>query len=105
MKKLFNTKGVYMTRGINESLKKRELNLHTLSQCLSKHFFNDGEECKEDRNMNQWSIDHMNGRVISVFNDVNGHKIYIITEGLHLDKDPEHGKDYPMTTVLFPEEY
>ena len=42
---------------------------------------------------------------MSTFNDVGRNKIWIITDGLHLANDPVYGKEYPMTTILFPDEY
>ena len=105
MKVQFATKGIYMTCGIQNAMKETEIDFFWVQDCIQRHFRNDGEECKEDRNMNQWCIDHKDGRVVSIFTDENDTKIYIITDGLHLANDPEHGKQYPMTTILFPEEY
>ena len=101
----FETKGVYMTSGIQASVERGELNHSLLTQCLGKHFMNEGEECKNDKKLNEDAIKYKSGRVLSVFKNVGGKKIYIITEGFHLIGDPVYGEEYPMTTILFPDEY
>lgn len=105
MNKKFITRGIYMTRGIQADVERNEMSMGDLKACLDRHFNNKGDECQEDKEYNEYAIKNKDGRVFSVFNNVKGHKIYIITEGLHLADDPEHGKNYPMTTILYPEEY
>lgn len=103
--KLFETRGVYLTRGVHSAVESKELLHMDILPILDRHFSNDGDECKEDNKSNLDAIKHKDGRVFSVFNNVRGHKIYIITEGLHLATSKEYGDKYPYTTVLFPEEY
>lgn len=101
----FITRGIYMTCGIQGDIKREELSREDIQSCLDRHFQNKGDECLQDKGYNHYAIKHKEGRVFSVFNDVKGKKIYIITDGLHLADDPEHGRTYPMTTILYPEEY
>lgn len=103
--KKFITRGIYMTCGIQADLKEGEISDDDIKNCLDRHFENKGDECLQDKEYNHYAIKHKEGRVFSVFNDVKGKKIYIITDGLHLADDPEHGRTYPMTTILYPEEY
>lgn len=105
MKKRFVTRGIVMTRGVDASIKNEELSHSDILPLLHRHFANEGDECKEDKALNEDAIKNESGRVFSVFNNVKGHKLYIITDGLHLANDPEYGKDYPHTTILFPDEY
>lgn len=100
----FITKGIYMTRGIQEYLENGKLDHAQLLEATEKHFCNLGHECKEDNQLNEEAIKNKDGRVFSLFN-VGNHRIYIITDGLHLQNDPVHGGTYPMTTILFPDEY
>lgn len=100
----FNTKGIYMTNGIKIDLDQNKIRLADIQSCIERHFENDGDECKEDKKANEEAIKNNDGRVFSVFH-IHGAKIYIITDGLNLANDPEHGTTYPMTTILFPEEY
>ena len=101
----FETKGVYMTRGVQAKLDNGQIPFTEIVRCLDKHFLNEGEECKDENKLNEDAIKYKSGRVFSVFNNVGGKKIYIITEGFHLIGDPVYGEEYPMTTVLFPSEY
>ena len=97
----FATKGIYITNGIKFSIDENEISASWIQQCIAKHFNNQGEECKKDNKANETAIKRKDGRVFSVFNKDNN-KIYIITDGLHL---AEEYAEYPMTTVMFPEEY
>lgn len=101
----FETKGVYMTSGVQAKVDRGEIPMKDVTSCLEKHFFNRGEECKDDNELNEEAIKYKSGRVMSTFNNVAGHKIWIITEGFHLANDPVYGREYPMTTILFPDEY
>ena len=94
-----------MTCGVQAKVDRGELDITDVTSCLDKHFMNKGEECEDDNSLNEWSIKHKDGRVMSVFRNVKGQALWIITDGLHLANDPIHGKEYPYTTVLFPEEY
>lgn len=100
----FSTKGIYMTRDIQSYLEQGKLQHSEILESVEKHFCNLGHECEQDNKMNEHAIKNKYGRVFSVFNICN-HKIYIITDGLHLANDPVHGGTYPMTTILFPDEY
>lgn len=103
----FTTKGIYMTCGVQASIDCEELTHENIGECLHRHFMNQGDECAEDRKLNEEAIKSREGRVLSVFKDVgeSDSTIYIITEGFHLANDPQYGKQYPMTTVLFSDEY
>lgn len=101
----FETKGMYMTNGVQNALDNEEFSMWHLNKCVEKHFNNQGEECKDDNELNEDAIKYKSGRVMSTFKNVNGHTIWIITDGLHLANDPVYGKEYPMTTILFPDEY
>lgn len=102
--KKFMTKGIYMTKSIKSDIHGGKLSLAKVNDCLKRHFNNDGDECREDKKYNRLAIEGKEGRVFSVFN-LDNKKIFIITEGLHLAEDPEYGLTYPMTTILYPEEY
>lgn len=105
MQKRFITRGIVMTSGINASLKREEFDSMELLELVKRHFANDGDECAEDKKYNEYAIKHKDGRVFSVFKNFHGHKIYISTDGLHLANDPQHGMNYPHTTIMFAEEY
>lgn len=102
---LFETRGVYMTSGVQAKVDRGELDMIDVTKCLDKHFDNKGEECKDDNQLNVEAIQDKSGRVFSVFRNVKGNDIWVITEGLHLLDDPVYGDQYPYTTVLFPDEY
>ena len=104
---LFRTKGIYMTCGVQASIDSKELTHENVGECLNRHFLNQGDECEEDRKLNEVALKMREGRVLSVFKNVAGtdNTIYIITEGFHLENDPEYGFQYPMTTILFSDEY
>ena len=102
---LFETRGVYMTNGVQAKVDRGELDMLSVMACLDKHFENKGEESKYDNLLNVEAIQSKSGRVFSIFNNVKGNKLYVITEGLHLLDDPVYGDQYPYTTVLFPDEY
>lgn len=113
MKQLFPTSNIVMTRGVSSLTRdfkeignaiRPTLTMQDISECLQKHFMNEGEESASDKRVNAHSIKNLSGMVLSVFY-VNNIKLYVITDGLHLYQDPEYGKDYPLTTVLLPEEY
>ena len=40
----FETKGVYMTSGVQAKVDRGEMNLKDVTSCLEKHFFNKGED-------------------------------------------------------------
>ena len=96
-----------MTNGVQASIDCKELTHEDIGDCLSRHFMNLGDECEEDNKLNEVAIKMREGRVLSVFKDVgeSDSTIYIITEGFHLENDPKYGFQYPMTTVLFSDEY
>lgn len=94
-----------MTSGVQASIQAGNISHADINSCLRKHFNNKGEECEDDNNLNAWSIKHKDGRVLSVFNNVGIDKIYIITDGLHLADDPVYGSEYPVTTILYADEY
>lgn len=100
----FASKGTYMTNSVNQMFVDGEITPSQLRTMFRRHFQNDGEECKEDKKANQYAIDNKDGRVFSVFTVMN-RKFYVITDGLHLENDPEYGKDYPCTTVMLSEDY
>ena len=98
----FYPKRMVATCGVNAKLQKDINFAREMEACVLKHLRNEGEECKSDNKLNEQAIKNMDGRVVSTFNCA-GTKIYIITDGLHL-KDSAY-KEYPLTTILFPEEY
>ena len=100
----FITRGIYMTCGINAEIEVNPAFYALVAECVAKHMMNQGEECLKDKAMNHKAIKNKDGRVFSVFT-IQGKRVYIITDGLHLADDPEYGKQYPYTTVMFPEEY
>lgn len=103
---LFKTKQVVMTNGIATAIDDKELSTFDLVSCIDRHFNNDGEECKQDKRLNAQAIKHLDGRVVSVFTLRGSQKIYIITDGLHLTNcEEEMYKEYPLTTILFADEY
>lgn len=97
----FITKGIYTTSGIRQSLDENEITASWIQECLAKHFNNEGEEDKYDKKANEYAIKNNDGRVVSVFKKDHT-TIFIITDGLGL---ANAYAEYPMTTVLFPEEY
>lgn len=99
----FYPKTIVATSGVNALMKDNPKMNKELSQAITKHMCNDGEECKDDNKANDFAIKHMDGRVMSVFNNVDGHKIWIITDGLHLANSAY--TEYPLCTILLPEEY
>lgn len=101
----FITRGIYMTRGIKSDIEENQISMGDIQACLERHFDNNGDECIQDKAYNHQAIKNKDGRVFSVFNNIDGRKIYVITEGLHLADDVEYGTTYPMTTILYPEEY
>lgn len=112
MKQLFPTRNIVMTRGVQQltldfkevgNVIRPTMTMNELKVMLDKHFMNMGEECYADKRLNKQAIANMDGRVFSVFTfkDI---KFYIITDGLHLYNSTEY-KDYPLTTILLPEEY
>ena len=105
MIKRYITRAIVMTSGINASIKREEFNTMDLLKLVERHFANDGDECKEDKQMNEWSIKNKDGRVFSVFKNFNGKTVYISTDGLHLANDPKYGMNYPHTTIMYAEEY
>lgn len=96
---LFKAKNICMTCGVKAMVDNEELSMTVIQELLYKHFNNDGSECKSDNRENAKAIKSNYGRVVSVFN-VNNEKLWIITDGLGCDHP-----DYPLTTVLLPEEY
>ena len=70
------------------------LNAGDVQHAISRHVHGDwGEVCREDRQANERALN--NGtRLLSVYNDLNGVKFWIITEA-----------DRSATTVLLPEDY
>jgi hypothetical protein len=104
---LFRTTGIYMTNGVQASIESKEITHEDIGDCLNRHFMNLGDECKEDNKLNEVAIKMKEGRVLSVFKNIGdtNNTIYIITEGFHLENDPKYGFQYPMTTVLFSDEY
>lgn len=105
MIKRFITRGIVMTSGVNASIKREEFNSMELLQLVERHFANDGDECKEDKEMNEYAIKHKDGRVFSSFKNFHGKTMFIITDGLHLANDPKYGMNYPHTTIMYAEEY
>lgn len=103
--KKFITRGIYMTCGVQYDIDNDELSILDVNSIVMRHFQNDGDECSQDKRLNSEAIKSKEGRVFSVFNNVQGKKLYVITEGLHLADDPTYGSEYPMTTILYPEEY
>lgn len=101
----FETKGIYVTSGIQVDLNSNRLQRDSIQNLIDRHFRNDGDECKEDRVQNEYAIRNRDGRVVSIFKLDEYTKIFIITDGLHLANDPEYGRNYPMTTVMYAEEY
>lgn len=103
----FNTKGIYMTCGVQSSIDSKELTHADIGECLQRHFMNKGDECEEDNKLNEVALKMREGRVLSVFKNVGGtnNTLYIITEGFHLEKSLDYGFQYPMTTILFSDEY
>lgn len=75
-----------------------------ITDCLQKHFANEGEECKSDNKLNEDAIKRMDGRVLSSFT-VRNTKLWIITDGLHLAYTNSEHTEYPLCTILLPEEY
>lgn len=98
----FMPKVIVATSGVEAKLKENQEFSKEIEGCLIRHFKNEGDECASDRRMNELAIKHMDGRVLSVFNNCAGSKIYIITDGLHLR---DSYNEYPLTTILFPDEY
>lgn len=65
-----------------------------LAACVKRHAEGDwGDLCDEDKQSNEDALKHGN-RLLSNYEDANGHKLYIITEA-----------DRATTTLLLPEEY
>ena len=103
--KKFITRGIVMTSGINASIKREEFNTMDLLKLVERHFANDGDECDDDKKLNELAIKHKEGRVFSVFKNFNGETVFICTDGLHLANDPKYGMNYPHTTIMYAEEY
>lgn len=104
---LFKTKGIFVTRGVQASIDCEDITYGNIEECLSKHFTNQGEEPIEDKELNEEAIKYREGRVLSVFRNVGktNNTIYVITEGFDLANDPQYGTQYPMTSILFCDEY
>lgn len=100
----FTTKMIVTTIGVAETLKYDDKFRNELPKLITKHFKNEGDECKTDKRLNELSIKHKQGRVFSSF-VLEGHRLFIVTEGLHLENDPEHGKDHPNTCIMLRTEY
>lgn len=113
MKILFVPRQIVMTSGVQAlttdykdrgNVIRPTLLTEEISKCIEKHFANEGEECKADNKLNAEAIKNKEGRVVSSFT-VNNIKLFVITDGLHLHNSIEYGNQYPLTTILLPEEY
>lgn len=96
---LFSPRNIVMTCGVQASVEEGLLSMSAIQGILLQHFNNGGSECKSDNKENAKAIKNNYGRVVSVFY-VNDEKLWVITDGLGCDHP-----DYPLTTVLYPEEY
>lgn len=99
--KLFETKKILFTNNITVDVIQDSDFSEFIFSSLSKHFINEGEECKSDNEYNLENICNNKGNVLSSFK-YKDKKIYVITDCLGLEY---LNQDYPYTTVLYDYEY
>lgn len=89
MEKRFELGTTVMTAGVFA-----KISFDFVRECVKRHASGDwGEVCEEDKLLNDNAVN--NGeRIMSVYTDDEGQKVWLITEG-----------DRSTTTVLLPEEY
>jgi len=90
----FNPGQMVMTAGIAARISGSPAFSALVVKSIKRHLSGDwGDLCEEDRQQNEEALTG-EGRLFSVYKDVQGEKIWIITEW-----------DRSVTTVLFPDEY
>lgn len=87
---------LYFTRGINHAISEHITFSRFIVKSLERYGMDDwGEMCEEDKEMNDLSVQHNDGRVVARYKHSN-RDIYIITDIQGEERN---------TTILFCDEY